>query len=147
MSKVSILVHVVINTYCRKMTISDSHKRELYKYIYGIITNRKCKLLRMNGIRNHIHMLIELNSTISLAELMQAIKQGSSRWLKSNPDFPNFEGWGKEYFAFSIAQDDCEEVVEYIKNQENHHYATSFDDELAVLSAQAGFSADDDAHA
>ncbi|MDE6125349.1 MAG: transposase [Muribaculaceae bacterium] len=105
MSKTSAIYHIVINTYCRKMTIPEIHKRELYQYIFGIIRNRNCGLYRINGIGNHIHMLVELHPSVALATLLQNIKQSSSIWLKQNDNFPRFEGWGKEYFAFTYSKE------------------------------------------
>ena len=64
MSKVCALYHIVINTRFRKRTIPEAYKKELYMYMYGIIQNNKCKLLRMNGIANHIHMLVDLHPSI-----------------------------------------------------------------------------------
>ncbi len=143
MSTVNNLLHIVINTHCRRMTIPEDHKRELYKYLYGIITKRNCKLLRMNGIGNHIHLLVDLNPTISLSEFTQALKQGSSRWLKENPAFPHFEGWGKEYFAFSISKSIQDSVIDYIINQESHHLHKAFEEELKSLTNGEGITWDD----
>ena len=70
-------VHIVINTRFRKRTIPEAYKKELYMYMYGIIQNNKCKLLRMNGIANHIHMLVDLHPSISLSSLMQSLKQSA----------------------------------------------------------------------
>lgn len=104
MSKVSALYHIVFCTKGRRMTITEEHKRELYGYLYGIIRNNKCKLLRMNGIANHLHMLVELHPSVALSNLMQSLKQSSSIWLKSNAHFPYFEGWASEYYAFTIGK-------------------------------------------
>ncbi|MBQ9467288.1 MAG: transposase [Muribaculaceae bacterium] len=66
MSTVKSLYHIVINTKHRQMTIPEENKRRLYLYIYGLIQNQKCTLIRMNGIPNHIHLLIDLSVEISL---------------------------------------------------------------------------------
>ncbi len=140
MSKVCALYHVVINTKNRKLTIPESHKRELYKYLYGILEHRNCRLWRMNGISNHIHMLIDLHPSVALSELVQALKQGSSRWLKCRKDFPDFEGWGKEYYAFTVDKSGADAVIDYIKGQEGHHYVDrqTFDDEMKAFCLEYG---------
>ncbi len=143
MSKVSAIFHIVINTYSRRMTIPEAKKEELYMYIHGIIKNNKCQLLRINGIGNHIHILVDINPTISLSQLVQAIKQSSSKWLKGQPQFPAFEGWGKEYFAFSVSQPVCENVKNYIIHQEQHHLGTSFENEMKDLLPRVGFEWND----
>ncbi len=145
MSKTNALFHVVINTYCRRMTIPEEHKRELYKYIFGIIRQKNCELIRMNGIGNHIHMLINLHPTVAPANLMQNIKQSSSIWLKSNGNYPRFEGWGREYFAFSLAQQDSGSLVNYIVNQEAHHRGHSFEDEISEICKREAIEWNDNA--
>lgn len=138
MSHVRAIYHIVINTKNRMMTIPDAYKRELYAYIYGILKANNCLLYRINGTRNHIHMLIDLHPSVALSSLMQSIKQSSSKWLKSNANFPYFGGWGKEYYAATIARDRINDVIEYIKNQESHHYSTSFETEIEQIFATYG---------
>ena len=134
MSKVIALYHIVFCTYERHMTIPEESKRELYRYIFGILRNNGCHLWRMNGIGNHIHILISLPSTISLATLVQKVKQSSSLWLKNNPLFPHFYKWAKEYYAATISFREREGVIEYIRNQEEHHlHGRSVDMEIEDL--------------
>ena len=135
MSTTKSLYHIVINTKGRLMTIPEENKRQLYAYIYGIIKNKGCTLVRMNGIPNHIHMLIDLSAEVSLSEFMRELKRSSSLWAKSHRElFPMFMGWGKEYYAFSCGADQKEPIVEYIKNQENHHHVIGFDDEMRDMT-------------
>lgn len=137
MSTVKAIYHIVINTKDRKMTIPEVHKRELFKYIYGIINAHNCRLLRMNGIPNHIHILLQLNPTVALSNLMHEIKRSSSIWLKEHSDmFPQFQGWGKEYAAFTCSFKDQDTIIDYIKGQETHHNVTSFEDELKTLTIE-----------
>lgn len=133
MSNVTSIHHIVINTKHRKMTIPEASKRELYRYIYGIITNHGCKLLRLNGIGNHLHILLDMHPTVALADLVKYIKRSSNLWMSRQSMFPDFEGWGKEYFAVSVSRADAPTVIEYIKNQEIHHGSESFEDEFRQL--------------
>ncbi len=139
MSRVNSIYHIVINTYQRRMTIPEECKRDLYMYIYGIIRNKGGHVYRINGIGNHIHILVNIPSTLSLAQLMQSIKQSSSLWLSANPNFPQWEKWGKEYFADSKSYSHVPGIVNYIMGQEEHHRVKGFDDELKTLYADAGF--------
>lgn len=139
MSKYKALYHIVIATKYRKYTIPESEKKRLYAYIYSILQDRKCHLKRMNGISNHLHMLIDLNPTVALADLMRDIKQWSTKWAKDQPEFCHFEGWAKGYYAFTIGPDTQDAVIEYIKNQEEHHYTNfDFESELRDLAAHYG---------
>ncbi|MBR5436931.1 MAG: IS200/IS605 family transposase [Muribaculaceae bacterium] len=137
MSTVKSLYHIVINTKRREMTISEANKRYLYAYLFGIIKNYNCTLIRMNGIANHIHLLIDLSVEISLSNFMRELKRSSSIWLKSQRElFPTFDGWGKEYYAFSCGQSQVDSIVEYIKNQETHHNVATFEDEIANMASE-----------
>jgi len=117
MSAVNSIYHIVINTYRREMTIPDETSEHMYRYIWSIINSRNCKLYRIGGIANHIHMLVELSPTIALSDLVRDIKQGSSKWAKQQVLFPMFSGWGKEYGALSCSVRDKERIVNYINLQ------------------------------
>ena len=134
MSKTRSLHHIVFATRQREMTITESAKKELYAYIFGMLRQRRCYLIRMNGIPNHIHMLVDVSPTISIASLVQEIKQGSSKWLKTNEKFPKFRGWGEGYYAVSVGVRDIASVKEYIMNQEVHHDINQFIDEIKLMA-------------
>ena len=135
MSTVKSLYHIVINTKGRMNTIPEENKRQLYAYIYGIIKNKGCTLIRMNGIPNHIHLLVDLSTNVSLSDFIREVKRNSSIWAKSHPElFPAFMGWGKEYYAFSCGVEQKDAIVEYIKSQETHHRVMAFDDEMKKIA-------------
>ena len=139
MSFVTAIYHVVINTYRRRLTIPNESSEKLYRYIFGIVKAKGCTLLRVNGIGNHIHLLIELSPATSLSSLMQDVKSSSSKWMKQYPQlFPMFEGWGKEYAAFTYALRDKDMLIHYIDNQRIHHQSKSFEHEYRVLMRNAG---------
>ena len=143
MSAVSSMYHVVINTYRRQMTIPDETSEHLYRYIWSIVKSRGCRLYRINGIGNHVHMLIELAPTVALSDLVRDIKQGSSKWAKQQVYFPQFSGWGKEYGAFSCSCRDKEAIIHYIKNQREHHKVKTFEDEYKGLLELSGIEWND----
>lgn len=118
------------------MTIPEESKRELYAYMYGIIKNSGCTLIRMNGIPNHIHLLVDLSAQLSLSQFMHDLKRSSSIWVKGHPDlFPDFKGWGKEYYAFSCGVSQKDTIVEYIKSQETHHGLVTYDQEMGDITS------------
>lgn len=138
MSKVTSLHHIVFCTKGRQMTLPLVYCDDLYRFIWKEITTKKCHLHRIGGIQNHVHMLIDLNPTVALSELMQAIKGHSSAWLRKDTRFPYFNGWAHEYFAASISVDNKVSVIEYIKSQREHHLGRTFDDEIVWLYRKAG---------
>ncbi len=115
MSYIQALYHVVICTKHRDMTINNSNKVQLYKYIWGVINNYNCKLIKMNGIPNHIHLLIELKSTIAITDLVRDIKRASSIYAKQSNLFPLFISWSAEYAAFSVSYSMREFVAHHIR--------------------------------
>ena len=129
MSYVIQLSHIIINTKERKMVLNQEHKTDLFRYIWGIINNYKCRLYRINGIGNHIHMLVGLHQSVSLMELVREIKRSTSIWIKEQDNSPHFIGWSREYAAFSVSWETKDRVIEYIKAQEAHHTHVSFDEE------------------
>lgn len=143
MSKVLAYYHIVFCTKERCMTLPLEQCEHLYRFIWKELTDNKCRLLRIGGIQNHIHMLIELHPNISLSLLMQHIKSHTSGWLKSDGRFPDFSGWAREYYASTISAEQKSPVIEYIKNQHQHHLQISFDNELQSMYRASGLNYDD----
>lgn len=130
MSKVIAYYHIVFCTKNREMTIPLQLKEDLYRFIWKIITDKNCKLLRIGGIQNNIHILLDLHPNIALATLVQSIKGVSSGWLRQDGRITVFDGWAAGYFASSVSPEGKGSVIEYIKNQEEHHMDQGFDEEL-----------------
>lgn len=138
MSAVNAIYHIVINTHCREMTLSLDHSDSLYRYMAAVARHKNCVVYAINGIENHIHILIGLHPSVAIADLVRDIKLASGQWLKKNAaDFPLFRGWGREYGAFTYAQRDWKMVAQYISNQRVHHRRVSFEDEYRKLLSNA----------
>lgn len=121
-----IFIQVVFAVKDRQNLIPDDHKEELYKYITGIIKNNNQKLLAINGMPDHIHILVGIKPSISISDLVRDIKANSSRFI-------NEQGWSKFRFnwqegfgAFSYGKSQVDNVIKYIQNQEKHHETTTF---------------------
>ena len=143
MSRVNALFHIVINTHQRKMTIFDEHCEDMYRYIWKTIRNKKCYLYRIGGVANHLHILVDLHPSVALADLVREIKQTSSEWAKTCGYFPMWNGWGREYAAFSVSESSRSRVIEYIKGQKEHHKTLSFEDEFKAIIQKHGFEWND----
>ncbi len=111
------------------LILNDSN---LHKYINGIVINMGCKMLAINNMADHIHILISKKPNISEAELMQKIKANSSRWLKKYLNCREFE-WQRGYGAFSYSQSRLKSVKKYIINQQEHHKNTTYRDEMITF--------------
>jgi REP element-mobilizing transposase RayT len=115
----------------------------MFEYIWGVLENHKCHLYRLNGVEDHIHILTHLHPTVSLSSLVKDIKVASSKFIKENKLFPGFDGWQDGYSAFTISFSEKERLIEYVKNQEEHHRVESFDDELRRLLKEQNIDFDD----
>ena len=117
----------------RQCLIRKVWKDELYKYITGIIQNYDHKVLQINGVSDHIHILFGMRPTQSLSDLMQKVKQDSSKWI-NNKGFVNGKfSWQAGYGAFSYSKSQIPRIINYIQNQENHHKKESFIEEYLDL--------------
>jgi len=143
MSYTTSYYHIVIRTYRSEPTIPEDYERELYAYLYGIAKNLSCQTYRIGGMPDHIHMFVSLPSSLSLSSFMQRMKTGSSKWLKANPHFPRFEGWGREYAGFSYSLLDKDKIVGYIMKQKEHHRRVAFAEEYRAFLVENGISIDE----
>jgi REP element-mobilizing transposase RayT len=110
----------------REGLIHLSFKDELYQYITGIIKNHHHKLLAINGMPNHLHILVGMRPTQSISDLMQDIKGSSSKWINEKKFLKVKFEWQEGYGAFSYSKSQVNSVINYIKNQEQHHATKSF---------------------
>jgi REP element-mobilizing transposase RayT len=138
MSYVVALYHIVFSTKNREMTIPNRVCTELYRLCNSLVIEKNCKMLQINGAPDHIHILINLHSTISLSDMVKYLKQKTSIWMKSSGRFPMFSGWEHEYFAHSVSNKDVEALKGYIAKQKIHHLAFPFDTELKKLVGHVG---------
>ena len=121
--------HIVFAVKGRSNYISEQWKDELYKYISGIIANKNQKLMIVNGMPNHIHLLIGTKPNCNLSDLIRDIKANSSKWINEKK-FTNFHfEWQTGFGAFTVSQSVVPNVIEYIKNQEEHHRKKTFKEE------------------
>lgn len=138
-----IFYHIVFGTKYREETISEQYENELYKYIWGILKNKKCKLYRINGMPNHIHIFCDLHPTISLSSLVKDLKVASNLWMKESGLFPEFIGWQDGYGAFTYSIREKEMIINYIKNQKEHHKNETFGKEYLRLLLEEGIEFDE----
>jgi len=133
----------VFSTKNREQTLSKNNRDELYKYIWGVLKNKNCHLYRIGGITDHIHIVTSLHPTIALASLIKDIKLASSDHIKTHQLFPKFNGWQVGYGAFTYSFKDKDKLIEYVKNQEEHHATKSYIEELIELLKEHGIEYDE----
>ena len=124
-----IYIHVVFAVKGRESSISNKFKDELYKYITGIIQHHKHKLIAINGMADHIHILVGIRPKQSISDLMQDVKASSSKWINEKQLAQGRFEWQEGYGAFSYGKSQLKDVVAYINNQEEHHRIKTFKEE------------------
>lgn len=122
-------IHFVFAVKFRDGIIQSKWKEDLYKYMSGIIQNNNHKLLAINGMPDHIHILIGLRPSQSISDLMKEVKQSSSKWINQNKLTNGHFEWQEGYGAFSYSKSQINQVVSYIQNQELHHKKKTFKEE------------------
>ena len=122
-------IQIVFAVKGRQNLISDDWKEELFKYITGIVTNEEQKLIAINGMPDHIHILIGLKPNKALSDLVRDIKANSSRFINDKRWINGKFEWQTGFGAFSYSHLQLTNVIHYIQNQEEHHRAKTFKEE------------------
>jgi len=124
-----IFIQTVFAVNCRLSLIRPEFKEELYKYMTGIVRNNGQKLISINGISDHVHILIGLKPAMALADLVRDIKADSSNFINEKKWVRGRFSWQEGYGAFSYGHSQLDTIIRYIQNQEQHHRRRSFKDE------------------
>ncbi len=138
-----ILYQIVYGTKNHEKTLTKPNREELFKYIWGILNKKKCHLYRINGVEDHLHIVTHIHPTISLSNLIKDIKLASSDYIKAMGLFKNFRGWQEGYGAFTYSIKEKDRLIEYVKNQEEHHKPITFREEFTDLLNEHGVSFDE----
>lgn len=128
-----IYIHAVFAVEGRQSLISPEHNDELQKYITGIVTNKDQKLIAINNMPDHFHLLIGLKPTMALSDLVAAVKASSSGFINDKGWVKGRFSWQEGFGAFSYSHSQLTTVIRYIQNQEAHHRRRSFQQEYLAL--------------
>jgi putative transposase len=138
-----IFYQIVFATKHREQSIHEKNEAELYKYIWGILKNKKCQLYRINGLPDHIHIFCDLHPSVCLSDLVKDIKVSTNLWMKQSGLFPEFTCWQDGYGAFTYSVREKDTIINYIKNQKEHHKNETFEDEYKKLLKEHGIEFDE----
>ncbi|RPH29764.1 MAG: IS200/IS605 family transposase [Bacteroidales bacterium] len=109
--------------------IPQKHNDELQKYITGIIQNRKQKLLAINNMPDHLHLLVGFGTTMSMSDFMEEVKSISSKFINDKAWIRGKFEWQRGYGVFSYSRSQIDDVIKYILNQQEHHKKRTFKEE------------------
>jgi REP element-mobilizing transposase RayT len=130
-------IHCIFSTRKRQPLIPESRITGLHAYLGGIARSEGVALIAAGGTANHIHLLFVLPASHSLAQAVQKLKGGSSRWM--GQDF----SWQEGYGAFSVSPSQASVAKKYIQNQEQHHRKQDFEQEFKTLLRKCGIEYDE----
>jgi len=135
-------MHYVFSTKERQNLITPALQERLYPYIGGIARGLKMQAIAIRGTLDHMHILLSLPSTVTIAKAIQLIKGNSSKWIhEAFPDLRHFE-WQEGYGAFSIGISQMDATVKYIENQAEHHRKKTFPEEFTQFLEKHGIDYD-----
>jgi REP element-mobilizing transposase RayT len=124
-----IYIQVVFAVEGRQNLLRPEHNDELQKYITGIVSGQNQKLLAINNVPDHVHLLVGLRADLSLSELMRDIKAGSSRFVNEKRWTNGRFSWQEGFGAFSYSRSQIDAVIRHIQNQQRHHARRTFREE------------------
>src|SRR5262245_41750690 len=129
-SLAKLFVHLIYSTKNRERVMNDDIRDELHRYTAGILKEWDSPAVLINSVEDHIHILFSLSNNHALITIVEEVKKGSSKWLKTKASaLANFH-WQNGYGAFSVSQSNVEEVRKYIANQREHHQKRTFQEEF-----------------
>ena len=126
-------IQVVFTVRNRECIIQNTWKDDLYKYMSGIVRSNDHKLLAINGMPDHVHILLGLRPSQSLSDLMQDVKGSSSRWINDQKFIHGKFSWQEGFGGFSYCKSEVETVTNYIHNQVSHHKRKTFLEEYREI--------------
>ncbi|PSR04302.1 MAG: transposase [Bacteroidetes bacterium SW_11_45_7] len=133
-----ILYQIVFSTKHRERTLSEDGRPQLFKYIQGVLKKQNCHPYCINGVADHLHIATHIHPSVALADLVKDIKLSSRDHIKNTHLFKDFIGWQDGYAAFTYRYQDKDQLINYIKRQEEHHQEHSFREELKSLLNEHG---------
>jgi len=142
-SYISSYFHCVFSTKERRPLIPPTLRERLWPFLGGIARQNEMKAIEIGGMPDHVHILLSLPSTLSIAKAVQLIKGGSSKWVHDTFPEHRLFGWQAKYGAFSVSVSQLETIIQYIKGQEEHHRKMTFQEELLSLLKKHQISYDE----
>ncbi len=143
MSYISSYYHCVFSTKERRPLIHPPLRERLWPFLGGIARQNGIKALEIGGMPDHVHLLLSLPATLSIAKTLQLLKGGSSKWVHDTFREQWAFNWQVKYGAFGVSVSLLDKTVQYIKTQEQHHRKMSFQEEFLALLKKHRISFDE----
>jgi REP element-mobilizing transposase RayT len=128
-----IYIQIVFAVEGRQNLIDPKHNDDLQKYMTGIVTKQRQKLIAVNNMPDHVHLLIGQRPDSALSDLVGDIKSGSTNFINRSRWVKGKFNWQEGFGAFSYSRSQLDTVIRYVQNQQKHHQRRSFHDEYMKL--------------
>ncbi|MBN2683319.1 MAG: IS200/IS605 family transposase [Bacteroidales bacterium] len=136
------LYQIVFGPKLHRPVLIEDNRDLLFGYINAIARNRKCIIYKINGTEDHLHIAVDIHPSISVADFVKEVKAASTKWIKQNDIFPEFEHWQIGYGSFTHSIREKERLIKYIENQKEHHANETFRQEMIDLLKNHGVNFD-----
>lgn len=130
---IQVYIHFVWSTKRRMQVLDKSFRKELFQHIKQNVKTKKIYVDSINGIEDHVHCMVSLTSTQTMADVVKALKGESSKWINENKLVDGLFKWQDGYGAYSVSPQNISKVRNYIFKQEEHHKKTSYNDEIKLF--------------
>src|SRR5437867_675686 len=139
----SLYYHLIFSTKRREPWLHEEIQDRVWAYLGGIARENDMTALQVGGVSDHVHALVLSRPTILVSRMLQLLKGGSSLWIHET--FPSLRGfaWQDGYGAFTVSKSNIPQVIEYIKNQKEHHKTKTFQEEYLEFLREYGIEYDE----
>ena len=138
----NLLTHLIFSTKDRRPWLDGESRPRVFAYIGGIVREMNGTALIVNGVADHVHLLVATPPTLSTSDAMRVVKTNSSKWIHDTfPHLAEF-AWQTGYGAFSVSRSNASAVEKYIAGQEEHHRHVTFQDEFVAFLKRHGIQFD-----
>jgi putative transposase len=131
-TQIGVFIHLVWGTWDRLPLLSSEIEQVVYRAISAKCADLGVQVVTIGGVEDHVHLLVRLPATLSIADLVKELKGASSHLVTHrSPLAPGrvFKWQGGAYAAFSVSPRQILRVRDYIARQKEHHLAGSLTSE------------------
>jgi len=139
----SVPLHIIYSTKGRLPFLTDDLLQSILEYFGAVADGCGCRLLASGGVSDHVHLLVSLSRTITIADLIRTLKSSSSRWIHDKYSDRASFAWQSGYAVFGVSESNIQKLKVYIANQHAHHRTVSFQDEYRSFLARHGIDYDE----
>ena len=136
--------HCVFTPKGKASLLTDSIRDRVHKYVYGIIKEKKCYPVAINGTKDHIHILVGFPPTVNICDLIRDIKRSSAMFINNEVHSWLKFSWQEGFGAFTVSYRELNLVYKYILNQEEHHKKKNFQGEYLQILNENGVEYNND---